>query len=115
LNLNRISTAVPSSDVADFRSYTNSASSWWAAHSSMLADFQEQCPDTWGNAKMDTPGGEIWLNATIALAECSEQKAPAAHPQPASVSISAPATGDASTKIKMDIVSAGLAVAMLML
>jgi hypothetical protein len=64
---------------------------------------------------MDIPGGEIWLNATIALAECSEQQAPAAHPQPASVSVSAPATGDASPKTKMDIVSAGLAVAMLML
>jgi hypothetical protein len=81
----------------------------------MLSNLKEECPNTWENAKMDIPGGEIWLNATIALAECSDEKAPAADAQAAPVSASVPVTGNASLKPKIDVVSAGLAVAMLML
>jgi hypothetical protein len=62
----------------------------------MLSNLKEECPNTWENAKMDIPGGEIWLNA-------------------APVSASVPVTGNASLKPKIDVVSAGLAVAMLML
>jgi hypothetical protein len=36
----------------------------------MLSDLQETCPNTWANAKKEVLGGEIWLNATIAIAEC---------------------------------------------
>jgi hypothetical protein len=121
-DLNRVSTAVPSSDLADFRSFTSSASSWWAAHSSMIPDTQEQCPDSWENAKMDFPAGEIWLNATIALADCEDGEkaaanapaaavsAPASASASAAVLASAPATGDASLMAKINAVGIGLAV-----
>jgi hypothetical protein len=123
LILNRLSTAVPSSDLAQFRSYTKTVSSWWAAHSSILPNLQEECPDSWENAKIDIPGGEIWLNATIALAGCSDEKKPIENVSAAavsasvsiSVSVPTPATGDASSKTKVDAVIAGLAVAMLLL
>lgn len=36
----------------------------------MLSDLQEACPNTWADAKKEVIGGEIWLNATIAIAEC---------------------------------------------
>ncbi|KAH7068310.1 hypothetical protein BKA63DRAFT_521531 [Paraphoma chrysanthemicola] len=113
-----ISTAIPSSGLAEFRSYTSVASSWWAAHSSMLPDLQDECPNTWESAKMGIPGGEIWLNATSALANCGGEENPAANAQAAaaSASASAPATGSASSLVRIDAVSAVLAIAaMLML
>ncbi|KAH9862715.1 hypothetical protein J1614_010808 [Plenodomus biglobosus] len=61
---------VPSSDSADYRAYVSSAASWWSTHSSRLSDLQEECPNTWNDAKKEVLGGEIWLNATIAIAEC---------------------------------------------
>jgi hypothetical protein len=72
---------------------------------------------------MDIPGGEIWLNATIALAGCSDEKKSIENVSAAavsasvsiSVSVPTPATGDASSKTKVDAVIAGLAVAMLLL
>jgi uncharacterized lipoprotein YajG len=76
---------------------------------------------------MDIPGGEIWLNATIALAGCSDEKKPIENVSAAavlasvstsasaSVSVPTPATGDASSKTKVDANIVGLAVAMLLL
>ncbi|KAH4803042.1 hypothetical protein HBH61_179510 [Parastagonospora nodorum] len=120
-----LSTAVPSSDVAEFRSYTSVASSWWAAHSSALADLKEECPDTWESAKMDVPSGEVWLDATEAFADCEgEGKAESGKDAkeevksevsvPASASTSASVTDSASPKAKIDIGSKGLVVAVLM-
>jgi hypothetical protein len=81
----------------------------------MLADLQDECPNTWKSTKMDIPGGEIWLNATIAFADCVGEGKPAANAQAAAASSSAPAEGSASSATKIDVVSAGLAVgAMLM-
>lgn len=66
----RISTAIPSADLAEYRSYGSRASAWWSTHSSRLADLQDECPNTWETAKSNKLGSEIWLNATIALAGC---------------------------------------------
>ncbi|KAH7092265.1 hypothetical protein FB567DRAFT_545440 [Paraphoma chrysanthemicola] len=96
-----ISTAVPSSGLAEFRSYTSVASSWWTAHSSMLADIRDECPNTWEDAKMDVPGGEIWLNATSAFANCGGEEKPAANAQAAAASASASASGSAPATAKL--------------
>jgi hypothetical protein len=130
-----MSTAVPSSDLAEFHSYTSVASSWWAARSSGLAEIKEQCPITWNDVKnRDVLFGEIWLNATIALADCDGEEIPAAAKSQhaavsaspsavmsgsalASTSASPLATVSASpaTKLHGDVISAVLAVAILIL
>lgn len=110
--------------MAEFRAYTSIASSWWAARSSALPDVLDECPNTWEDLKWDFPGGEIWLNATIALADCegAEKLNVDANAQPASgsrsaavsqstaASPSASAKDSASAIKKIDVVSAGLAV-----
>lgn len=80
----------------------------------MLADLQEECPNTWESSKMDIPGGEIWLNATIALANCTgaenlEASAQVGDPS-GDRSHTTPATGSASVATKINAISAGLAV-----
>jgi hypothetical protein len=116
-----LSTAVPSSDIAEFRAYTRVASSWWAAHSSALADLREECPDTWESAKMGVPSGEVWLDATEAFADCGgEGKAESGKDakeevkSEVSVPASASVTVSASPKAKIDVGSKGLVVAVLM-
>jgi hypothetical protein len=68
---------------------------------------------------MDKIAGEIWLNATIALARCAgEGKLPAIAPAAAvsaSALASAPAIGDASLMAKIDAVNVGLAVGAMLL
>ena len=58
------------------------------------------------------PGGEIWLNATIALASCVEEEhqqgnAPIADPTP-SQSIVATIAGSSSSAAKASVLNAGL-------
>lgn len=108
--------------MAEFRAYTSTASSWWAARSSALPDILDECPNTWKDLQWDIPGGEIWLNATIALADCeaAEKSDPNAQLSSGSQSVaaaqsttaspSAPAKDSASATKKIDAVSAGLAV-----
>jgi hypothetical protein len=82
----------------------------------MLADLQVDCPNTWESSKMDIPGGEIWLNATSALANCAGEEEPAADSRAAAALPSTIVKGSASSVARIDAVSAGIAVgAMLML
>ena len=89
----------------------------------MLADLQDECPDTWKDSKMDFPAGEAWLNATIAFSDCSGGEKPAANAHSAIVSAStaasaaasAQSTSTASPTTKIELFTAALTMAMLMM
>ncbi|KAH8692465.1 hypothetical protein GQ44DRAFT_719864 [Phaeosphaeriaceae sp. PMI808] len=109
-----LSTAVPSSDLAIFQSYGSIVSSWWSSHSSKLVDLVDDCPNSWNYAKKDLPGNEIWLNATIALAECFAGDQPV---KPVESTFKAPKTSISSSASRLpraEAVSWGLAAAAMM-
>lgn len=37
----------------------------------MVSELRTECPNSWKETALDLPGSEIWLNATIAYAECN--------------------------------------------
>ena len=81
----------------------------------MLAELQEECPDTWEETKMSIPGGEIWLNATIAIAGCNAEEDKAVDAPTSNSTSSQPATelatGSTSSTTKFNILNAALGLA----
>jgi hypothetical protein len=61
-------TAAPSALLPAYSSYGSVASSWWASKSSAAASVSQYCPVGWSNVMPLL--GEVWLNDTIAFAEC---------------------------------------------
>lgn len=85
----------------------------------MLAELQEECPDTWEETKMNIPGGEIWLNATIAIAGCNAEEDKAVNSPTSSSTSSQPATelatGNTSSTTKLNILNTALGLAAIFL
>ncbi|KAG9191339.1 hypothetical protein G6011_09427 [Alternaria panax] len=65
-----ITTAAPTAVLPAYTSYANSASVWWANHSSSALELAEECPHYWYTALTKDPSTATWLNLTIANAEC---------------------------------------------
>ena len=63
-------TAAPSSIIPAWSTFGSAVSSWWAAHSSGASSLARYCPNRWRQIMTETPYGELWLNDTIAWAEC---------------------------------------------
>lgn len=65
-----VTTAAPTAVLPAYTSYANSASVWWANHSSSAIELAEECPHYWYTALTKDPAAASWLNLTIANAEC---------------------------------------------
>ncbi|OBT51226.1 hypothetical protein VE04_08652 [Pseudogymnoascus sp. 24MN13] len=63
-------TAAPKDVLPAYSSYASQAYSWWSARSSTTAFLKEDCPNNWDLSLWRVPGGEEWLNDTIAFAGC---------------------------------------------
>ncbi|OBU00844.1 hypothetical protein VE01_01290 [Pseudogymnoascus verrucosus] len=63
-------TSAPLDVLPAYSSYASQAYSWWSAHSSSVVSLAQQCPIGWENAILMHPGGDMWLNDTIAFAGC---------------------------------------------
>jgi hypothetical protein len=64
------STAAPSSVMPAWSTFGSAVASWWAANSESVSSLAEYCPNRWKSEMAATPYGELWLNNTIAWAEC---------------------------------------------
>ena len=53
-----------------YTSYAQTASAWWANHSSSAVQHAQDCPQYWFNARFKYFGGLGWLNQTIIHGEC---------------------------------------------
>ncbi|KAF4342823.1 hypothetical protein FBEOM_3232 [Fusarium beomiforme] len=62
--------SAPSSFLPAYSSYGSVASSWWAAYSSEAVKYADYCPKAWFEAMTALPYGPVWLNDTIAFADC---------------------------------------------
>ncbi|KAI0005594.1 hypothetical protein F4779DRAFT_49148 [Xylariaceae sp. FL0662B] len=60
-------TAAPSSILVDYSSYGSSVASFWEAKSETISVVSSTCPGWWARPGQ---GDHIWLNLTIAQAEC---------------------------------------------
>ena len=63
-------TSAPSDVLPVYSSYASQAYLWWSAHSSSVVSLAQECPIGWENAILMYPGGDMWLNNTIAFAGC---------------------------------------------
>ncbi|OBT63856.1 hypothetical protein VE03_06562 [Pseudogymnoascus sp. 23342-1-I1] len=84
----------PAAVLPAYSTYASQAYSWWEARSSTLSFLIEDCPKVWGKAIFDVPGGEEWLNDTIAFAGCYSEAYITAEP---SMSVTLTTTTSSST------------------
>ncbi|KFZ07587.1 hypothetical protein V501_06320 [Pseudogymnoascus sp. VKM F-4519 (FW-2642)] len=87
-------TAAPKDVLTAYSSYASQAYSWWSARSSTIAFLKEDCPNNWDLSLWRVPGGEEWLNDTIAFAGCYAEALTATGPAPTGLA----AGGAATTK-----------------
>ncbi|KFY03150.1 hypothetical protein O988_01682 [Pseudogymnoascus sp. VKM F-3808] len=62
--------SAPSDVLPAYSSYASQTYSWWSAYSSSVVSLAQECPIGWENAILMHPGGDMWLNDTIAFARC---------------------------------------------
>jgi hypothetical protein len=84
-------TAAPTDVLPAYEAYGSVVASWWSSHSSVVESLARSCPTYWAKALLDYPGNELWLNNTIAFAECYNE----AHP---TSSTAVPLTTSTTTK-----------------
>jgi hypothetical protein len=63
-------TAAPYAVLTAYSSYGSEASSFWSAQSSKVVSLARECPERWYRALYMNLNNPIWLNNTIAHAEC---------------------------------------------
>ena len=66
----KFSAVAPSTMLPAYVAYGSEVNSWWEARSSTVSVLQVKCPVSWHEEIIGTPGGEAWLNSTVAQAGC---------------------------------------------